>query len=110
MERDGDMVPTVRAVANPKAIGGKLDLITFVSVPDRFAGPVHLLMRFLQISLEDLSHLVLAFLECLYDTAFSKHQEFQYNMYPAAASGERKGQTRAAPPSGPKATALFFGG
>lgn len=43
MERDGEMNPAIRAVTNPIAIGGKLNLIAFVRVPDRFAGPIHLL-------------------------------------------------------------------
>jgi hypothetical protein len=80
MERDGDMNPAIGTVTYPKAVGGKLDLITFVSVPDRFAGPIHVLVRFLQISLEDLSCFVLAILKCLYDTDFSKHQQFQCHL------------------------------
>jgi hypothetical protein len=60
MERDGDMNPAIGTVTNPNAVGGKLDLIAFVSVPDRFAGPIHVLVRFLRISLEDLSRLVLS--------------------------------------------------
>ena len=41
IEREGEMNPAVRAVTNPGAFRCKADLITFLSVPDRFGVPVH---------------------------------------------------------------------
>jgi hypothetical protein len=35
------MNPTIRAVANPIAFRCKVNLVTFICVPDRFAAPVH---------------------------------------------------------------------
>jgi hypothetical protein len=37
------MNPTVRAVSNPIAVRGKVDLIAFIRVPDSFAAPIHCL-------------------------------------------------------------------
>jgi hypothetical protein len=41
IEREGEVNPAVWAVTNPGAFRRKADLVTFVSVPDRFSVPVH---------------------------------------------------------------------
>jgi hypothetical protein len=41
IERNCEMNPTIRAVANPVTFRGKVNLIALICVPDCFAAPVH---------------------------------------------------------------------
>src|ERR1700722_15637062 len=78
IERVGEVNPTVRAVSNPMALRGKVDLVAFIRVPDRFAAPIHgsWVSRAKEGSPDRPSHFQLAYSSQLMTSSSSKTKYF----------------------------------